>query len=602
MKKLIVLFLMAILTGNPCLAETVNRAKAAAIAQSFFSQKTVTTKAGVQENESCRLVWTFPDVATKAELSSPLLYAFEGNSGGFVLVSGEDAVRPVLGYSLHDTFPSADMPDNMRNLLSWYSDIIAFVRSNGWEASQEMQEEWQQGTTSSFAMSTEGKELETAQWGQVSPYNDLCPVSGGNRCLTGCVATALAIIMRYHQWPLHGFGQLESYSYNHGMNHIEGHAFNHLYNWDNMPLIRPESGFAEDQSREIAQLLYDVCVFCRIDFGPKESCGVFPPDLNDFCDRFGYDSRIEYMQRQFFEDEAWEKRVQEEIDALRPVYYSGNSASSGHSFVIDGYRDRYFHINYGWSGGSNGYYSLSLIDGHRKELLEYYRDQSMVCRIQPNKDYTAGDIYPDSGVFCNLSWDFTSGSEFSLNAGSIYNYNPDGKMRLCYVLYNSNWGLKEVISDIHQIDCSFGTSTKVAIPCTISASVENGDRITLAAFDPTTNSIIPLVSNRQSQIVFLKRPLKDLVEIGYSISENKPVFYMKSYKDIYWQIVSLTDPSWNSEDIEQGATYNEEGHYSATAKIGEVQEAVIRWFQLPKGTFLLKLKNFDEEATIEITI
>lgn len=598
MKKIIVLFLMAILTGNPCLAETVNRAKAAAIAQSFFSQKTVTTKAGTQENESCRLVWTFPEVATKAELSSPLLYAFEGNSGGFVIISGEDAVRPVLGYSLHDAFPSSDMPDNMRSLLSWYSDIIAFARSAGWEASQDTQEEWQNFSVRAFTKASESKELETAQWSQGSPYNDLCPLLGGERCVTGCVATALAIIMRYHQWPLHGYGHLDSYYYS--GHHLEGHDLDHKYDWDNMPLQRPDNGYNEAQSHEIAQLVYDACVLCKMVFGPKESATSFGPYLKEFCAHFGYDQRIKYLWRQPFEDDVWENMVKNEIDASRPVYYTGNSTSSGHAFVIDGYIDQYFRINYGWAGTSNGYYLLSPIDGHRKDLLEYYKDQDMVCQIQPDRNYVSNDIFIDD--FCNLSWDFTTGSDFSLNAGTVYNYRLDGKMDLCYVLYDNQWKIKEVISEVNHIDCLLGSSTHAVFPCKIVKNIADGDRIVLSCYDPYTNNYNPLISNRQSQIVFLKRPLKDLVEIGYSLKEDKPVFYMKTYKDIYWQIVSQSDPSWSCTNVDQGVTYNEEGLYSANVQVGESQDAVIRWFQLPKGSYLLKLKNFNEETTFEITI
>lgn len=593
-KKTILLFLFLSL-GITGTAEPVMRERATVVAESFFAQLAAGTKA----NEQCRLVWTFPDSSTKAESSCPLIYAFERSSGGFVLVSGEDAVRPILAYSFEDFFPVAEMPENMQSLLAWYADIIQHARVNGWDASTATREEWNSERVMAYTKASEGKELETARWGQGDPYNDLCPTDyNGYHYLTGCVATALAIVMRYHQWPVHGYGHLDSYSYS-GKT-IEGYDLGHRYDWNNMPLQYPEGGYTETQSQEIARFFYDVCVMCNIKFASGGSPGGFPPSFNDLCEHFGYDNRMAWMNRAWFEDEEWESAVKKEIDALCPVLYGGNDNSEGHAFVIDGYNDRYFRINYGWNGSSNGYYTLTPIDGHRNDLLRYYQYQDMVAGLKPNKDNTSASIFTNG--FCNLTWDFSDGSSFSLTPGPVHNYRTDGQMDLCYILYDKQWNMKEIISEIKHIDCPYGSSVDIELQCKISKPVADGDRIVLATASPYDSSFNPFSLNRQSQIIFLKRPLKDLVSIGSSIEKSGPVFFMKTYKDISWQIVSRTNPSWDCSRVPQGIAYDETclSCYSSDTYYDFNPDTVIRWFELPKGTYLLKLKNFDEEATIEI--
>lgn len=595
MKRATLLLFLLLSIGIAGLAEPVTQERAMVVAESFFTQQSAGTKA----NEQFRLVWTFPDPSTKADSSGPLIYAFEQINGGFVLVSGEDAVRPILAYSFENSFPTAEMPENLQSLLAWYADIIRYARVNGWNASKDIREEWNSKRFFASTKASEGKELETALWGQGYPYNVLCPKDySGYNYPTGCVATALAIVMRYHQWPMHGYGHLDSYSYS-GKT-IEGFDLGHRYDWNNMPLQYPEGGYTETQSQEIARFVYDVCVMCHIRFASGGSSGGFPPSFRDLCEHFGYDSRMACMNRGWFEDEAWESAVKKEIDASRPVLYSGNDSSEGHAFVVDGYNDRYFHINYGWDGYCNGYYTLTPIDGHRNDLLEYNRYQAMVAQLMPNKDNTSGSIYTSG--FCNLTWDFANGSSFTLTPGPVHNYRSDGQMDLCYILYDKQWNVKEIISEIKHIDCPYGTSIDIDFQCKISTVVTDGDRIVLATANPYDSGFYPFSLNRQSQIVFLKRPLKNLVTLGSSIEKSGPVFFMKTYKDISWQLVSQTNASWDCSSVPQGIAYDETclSCYRTDTYYEFNPDTVIRWFELPKGTYLLKLKNFDEEATIEI--
>ena len=388
MKRLILL-IICISFCLDALADPVTPQQAAGKAESFLSGG-IRTKSGT----SVKLVWTWPEMKTKAgNGDDPLLYVFEREGGGFAIVSGEDAAHPILGYSATGSFSTSDMPDNLRGLLNWYGEVLQCARDNHWAASPELREEWNRGMTLADLKNEKSAQLETAQWNQWSPYNDLCPIIDGHRCPSGCVATATAIIMHYHQWPFRGTGELPSYDYDYlGVKgHVDGYSLGNEYQWDNMPMKMPESGYTKEQSHQIAQLLYDVGVMSYMMYTPSASASSILASARGLIDYFNYDNSMWYAQRtDYFY--SWEELVREEIDNNRPVLYSATSQDGvGHAIVIDGYGgDHFFSINFGWGGNSNGLFRLTLLDGHENEMIHYYQNQVMVGMIRPvqNNDNT----------------------------------------------------------------------------------------------------------------------------------------------------------------------------------------------------------------------
>ena len=178
MKRTVILLLFALCTVLLSRAENVSPERAAAAAEAFFASVSTKSTAG-----QMTLVATFPDIPTKSRDEAPALYVFESPSGGFVIVSGDDVAVPVTGYSRTGRFPREDMPDNMRSLIAWHSSIIQYAREQGWEGDSQAREEW--GRVAASSSSSDKVVLETAKWGQGTPYNDLCPTEDGQKCPTG---------------------------------------------------------------------------------------------------------------------------------------------------------------------------------------------------------------------------------------------------------------------------------------------------------------------------------------------------------------------------------------------------------------------------------
>ena len=200
--------------------------------------------------------------------------------------------------------------------------------------------------TSDNLISSQFVRLQTAWWSQGDPYNRYCPVIDGKRCVTGCTATAIGIIMNYHRWPERGSGNLPSYSYNYNgvSNTVPGHSLGHSYDWEAM---NRQEGRDDDQ---IARLLYDIGVMVEMSYTPGAS-GAGTSYVNRLSQYFGYDKDIRGYYREYTMDAEWEQVIRNEIDAKRPVLYSGFRPDGGHAMVIDGYSGRYFGINFGWGGG-----------------------------------------------------------------------------------------------------------------------------------------------------------------------------------------------------------------------------------------------------------
>lgn len=137
------------------------------------------------------------DLVTRSSVQSPAYYVFDNTGGpGFVIVAGDDVAMPVLGYSFEHEFSKDNLPANLKAWLEYMRDEVNEARRSGAKAESAVTRAWSQ-----VEVGTPVVELETAKWNQMEPYNLLCPIVGGESTYTGCTATAVAIVMRYHQWP-----------------------------------------------------------------------------------------------------------------------------------------------------------------------------------------------------------------------------------------------------------------------------------------------------------------------------------------------------------------------------------------------------------------
>ncbi len=297
--------------------------------------------------------------------ANPIIYfyVFNLNPQGFILISGDDVVQPILGYSLEGTFTTGNMAPSVEKWLGSYRDQIRDMIQSHAEASPEIQQAWmryQHSTSESTpSLNRNVSPLLQTQWNQSPHYNALCP--GGS--VTGCVATAMAQIMKYWNYPAMGSG---FHSYNHdSYGTISANFGNTTYDWGSMPNVVNSPNIA------VATLNFHCGVSVDMQYSPQVS-GAFviensptPQACSEYAFKtyFGYKPTLQGVERANYSESQWINLIKSELDASRPILYAGFGSGGGHAFVCDGYDNSgFFHFNWGWAGAYDGFYSINALN------------------------------------------------------------------------------------------------------------------------------------------------------------------------------------------------------------------------------------------------
>ncbi len=285
-------------------------------------------------------------------------YVFtRGENNGYVVLAADDAVAPILGYADQGRFDRENMPEGMSWLLDMYAGQIKYASENPEAAAMAR-------AYKAPASMTSVAPICTTLWDQGNPYNADCPKINGNLTLTGCVATAMAQVMKAHNWPVKGAGS-KSYSYSREGTTVQvsTNFGQHTYAWSDMLDTYRTDDYTQAQSNAVAQLMFDCGVAANMSFGTTSSGAVTMRGAQGMIEYLGYDKGMQWVYRDSKYLPEWNQMVYNEVKAGRPVLLSGHNPEGGHAFVCDGYSsDYYFHINWGWSGSSNGYFKLTLLD------------------------------------------------------------------------------------------------------------------------------------------------------------------------------------------------------------------------------------------------
>ena len=290
-------------------------------------------------------------VYTQSAGSLPAAYVFDTRSG-YMVVSADDVAAPLLGYADEGSFDAANIPDNLRYWLESYASEIAWARDNGVEPAR---------SRASRADRAPIAPLVKTQWNQGSPYNNYCPIYNGSRSVTGCVATAMAQVMKYYNYPAKGTG---SHSYTTKTLKIsQSMDFSSTsFRWTSMA-DSYGSFSSTSQKNAVATLMHACGVSVDMDYTPNESGAPSMNVASALANYFGYYKGVRYLMRDYYGMAEWEELVYNQLVEFGPVQYSGSNTSAGHSFVCDGYSaDGYFHFNWGWGGMSDGYFLLTALD------------------------------------------------------------------------------------------------------------------------------------------------------------------------------------------------------------------------------------------------
>ena len=302
---------------------------------------------------------------------------------GFVIVSADDCATPILGYSSEGHFDTENIPIQLQEYLQGFVEQIGYGIENHVQADKRTAEQWERVRTTGHLTNNRTDEavepLITTKWDQYWPYNDLCPEDEempDGHMLTGCTATAMAQIMKYWEWPLHGTGE-HSYQWN-GQT-LSANFGETTYNWDNMldeyiyhniqygdDSMVFITEFTQEQMEAVATLMWHCGVSVEMNYTSTNGSGamLYPESLIDY---FAYSDEMSFERKRDFSDATWKAKLKDCLNLRRPLYYVGYDSIvgygyNGHAFVCDGYDSNdLFHFNWGW-GSVGGYYAIGALN------------------------------------------------------------------------------------------------------------------------------------------------------------------------------------------------------------------------------------------------
>ena len=573
-------------------AGNVTEQQARRVAVAFFQSAPLTR---VSESD-LRLVRDSESSLTRSSGAAPAYYVFDNVAGGgFVIVAGDDVASPVLGYSFTEEFPEGTLPPNVQGWLDGLREEINAARRDGVLPEEAVTRAWQDTRSGEAVV-----DLETARWDQGAPYNKLCPLYRTAQTYTGCTATALAIIMRYHQWPERGVGTLPAYVTTTNHLTIPAQKLGHAYDWDNMPLDYGRS-YTQAQAQAVATLMRDCGYMLESDYGTDDNggTGAYVDAVLRVAEYMDYDKSIRCVMRDSYTSSEWYELMQDELDSSRPILYTGSSEEAGHAFVLDGYTtDNYYSVNWGWSGYYNGYFLLSALDpegqGAGGGSGSYNNGQVAVIGIQKDKggEYVE-DIrfypYEAEGVLYNgistLST-ISTNLPFYFSAGMFINMGQQAfNGEVLFAMTDKNGQFVEELGTLTlELDPSYMTGWS-KIQATITAPIQKRLR---AYYRSENTPEWTLVRGNDEEGCVWEYILLD----EYTIEQSTSFTYNKNDRKIYLTVsngisVSLTDAS--------GKAYNQTIRREGTS-------VTVNAILLPAGTYTLTLQRGSEQKDLRFTI
>ena len=439
MKKISMITLLMALMGV-ALANPVSQDVARRVAQNWMQAQGMKNVAALQ------------DITQQTPFAE--FYVFAAPEGGFVLVSGDDCVQPVLAYSTVNRFEAEGMPQHVRGFLEGYDKEIRWWKTHVQPAAQVyasraeaggkagvLPEEWQRlvdGVAPQPVLATAVAPLLTTTWDQSPYYNALCPTNGGEteRAVTGCVATATAQVMKYHNHPATGYGS-HTYSSSRNVNGTQ-YTYNNLsanfgattYQWSQMPNALT-SASTTAQVNAVATLMYHIGVANEMAYSPEASGSnnvyggsVRASSQHSLMKYFKYRADMAVVRRDDYSHDDYCQRLRAELDQSRPLLYEGSDESGGHSFVLDGYNNSgYFHVNWGWGGYFDDYYAIGGLEpaggGTGANMGSYNLDNDVLIGLRP---HTAWSATGNTTVTATVQTGSPSGAAVVVMGGGDNNY------------------------------------------------------------------------------------------------------------------------------------------------------------------------------------
>lgn len=455
-----------------------------------------------------------------------LLHIFDINGEGFVIVAGDERVSPILAYSF-DSPTSEEINPEVAYWLRGYEAQIAEVAQSDVRQPESVLQEWGRPMLLPAPDEPVGSlqdvpALLHTRWNQNTPYNNLCPYNSArhDRTVVGCVATAMAQIMRYWSYPAYGQGD-HTYSYG-NFDDISADFGNTSYLWHIMPASCND--FSADASITATALIsYHCGVAVEMMYGTSgeggsgaySSCGWWTSHCatNAFVDYFKYDSSIFHAERNQYTETEWTTMIDNEMEARRPIYYSGSDSTGGHAFVLDGadLEGRY-HFNWGWGGHYDGFFTVNNLapggggDGGNATYT-FNHGQGAIFSIQPGMTEVFDTVDYYDSVCENTQY-------VQFRQYKLLVYNVEGHDTL-----------------LHNFDTVFRYHLSVIQKKKVYLSPNNGDVVTMKTYCPSTGYTLPQCTFHKNNCIFTGW-CRDKYGDGYiyqpgetAYINNSPTFY-----------------------------------------------------------------------------
>ncbi len=519
--SIIMLFALFGLQANPVTKENATR-----VALNFYYQ------AINQQQPTDFNNIKITDTYTIAEKGMCFYYVFNIKNGGFVIISAEDAMYPILGYSFEKNFSEENPSPEFTWWMSGYKDQIRYVIENKLTADIKTQQQWNDysiyKTFSKSPLDITLGPLLLTKWDQNYPYNELCPLAAGGpggRVYAGCVATAIGQVMNYYKYPLQGAG---SHCYNSTYGYLCSTYNDSTYKWNEMP------NSINSSCIPIASLLYQLGISVNMQYAPDGS-GAYSFDVPyALVNYFGYSGTTQHVPRSSYSQPSWETLIQQQLNSKMPLYYSGQGPGGGHAFVCDGFQTigttTTYHFNWGWSGSSDGYFSISNLNPGGNT---FNSQQAMIINSTPGTGYP----YNCSGqkTLTSLKGVFEDGSgymDYQPNLNCSWLINPSNPSGTNYISLKFDLFELTDVNDVVTIYNGETTSAPVlatyrgGTPPTIGTAINSTSNKVLVTFtsDGTTNGGGWHISYSTSNIVHCSGTVT-LSNSNYSFEDGSGSMY-----------------------------------------------------------------------------
>lgn len=442
--------------GLPANAQKRSLAEAAKVATGFFHAEVVDAMQMKEEEGSRRLQKKVMDNTSDA------YYMFRNKEDNrLVVISGDQRMQSILGYT-DNAIEDNMMPDGLAELLTTYKRQYAAL-------SPDCQTECKSNLNKGERL------LKTPDWGQWAPFNLRTPLSYP----TGCAATAMSIVMRYHQWPVMGQGSKTHI----WKDSVMTADFEHTrYDWDNMPMSY--DSYTTAQAEAVSLLMRHAGIAVEMYYAAESSGArqsLVPGALTQY---FRYAATTRLVSAADYDAATWEKMMRSEIDADRPVIYTGESTMGrgSHGFVLDGYHDNLFHFNFGWNGSGNGYFAISAFSS-TSTAFEFANQQQAVIGIKPLREDNCAPLTLEcegkyEGFYSDLTT-LTANTSVSIHLSSLTDLRQwNGKLR--WELCDAEGNVKEAF-DSKTVSINGGNSQPIDFSFAPSTTATKGSYLRLMA-------------------------------------------------------------------------------------------------------------------------